>query len=125
LKKSTGWFNTSTTLFPDHHFTGIAMTANATTLIKNGRIITATDDYVADVLLQGGVIHTIGRDLVVGPPSPATPLPAAPRPQPSAAQPPSSTSRCKPKPIRRWVPSHARSAAPNRRSTLTTACMSS
>ena len=42
------------------------MTLDATTLIKNGRIITAADDYVADVLMQGGVIHTIGRDLVVG-----------------------------------------------------------
>ncbi len=36
------------------------------TLIRNGRIITATDDYVADVLLAGGVIETIGRQLEVG-----------------------------------------------------------
>ena len=38
----------------------------STTLIRNGRIITATDDYVADVLLQGGLIHTIGRNIQVG-----------------------------------------------------------
>ena len=37
-----------------------------TTLIRNGRVITATDDYVADVLMQDGVIHAIGRNLVVG-----------------------------------------------------------
>ena len=36
------------------------------TLIRNGRIITATDDYTADVLLQDGLIHTIGRDIQVG-----------------------------------------------------------
>ena len=35
-------------------------------LIRNGRIITATDDYTADVLMQGGLIHTIGRDIQVG-----------------------------------------------------------
>jgi dihydroorotase-like cyclic amidohydrolase len=27
------------------------------TLIRNGRVITATDDYVADVLMQGGVVR--------------------------------------------------------------------
>jgi dihydropyrimidinase len=37
------------------------------TLIRNGRIITASDDYVADVLLDHGVIHAIGRQLAVGP----------------------------------------------------------
>ena len=37
-----------------------------TTLIRNGRVITATDDYVADVLMQNGVIHAIGKGLVVG-----------------------------------------------------------
>jgi dihydropyrimidinase len=43
------------------------MNTNATaTLIRHGRIITATDDYVADVLMKGGVIHTIGRDIEVG-----------------------------------------------------------
>jgi dihydropyrimidinase len=36
------------------------------TLIRNGRIITATDDYVADVLLDHGVVQTIGRQLTVG-----------------------------------------------------------
>ena len=36
------------------------------TLIRNGRVITASDDYVADVLMQGGVIHTIGRQIEVG-----------------------------------------------------------
>lgn len=37
------------------------------TLIRNGRVITATDDYVADVLLQDGIVHAIGRDMAVGP----------------------------------------------------------
>ena len=37
-----------------------------TTLIRNGRVITATDDYVADVLMQDGVIHAIGKNMVVG-----------------------------------------------------------
>ena len=37
-----------------------------TTLIRNGRVITATDDYVADVLMQDGVIHAIGKKLAVG-----------------------------------------------------------
>jgi dihydropyrimidinase len=36
------------------------------TLIRNGRVITAADDYVADVLLDNGVIEAIGRQLVVG-----------------------------------------------------------
>ena len=36
------------------------------TLIRNGRVITATDDYVADVLMHDGVIHAIGAKLVVG-----------------------------------------------------------
>jgi dihydropyrimidinase len=36
------------------------------TLIRGGRVITATDDYVADVLLRDGVIESIGRQLVVG-----------------------------------------------------------
>jgi dihydropyrimidinase len=36
------------------------------TLIRNGRVITASDDYVADVLMQGGVIRTIGTQLEVG-----------------------------------------------------------
>ena len=37
-----------------------------TTLIRNGRVITATDDYIADVLMQDGVIHAIGKNMVVG-----------------------------------------------------------
>ena len=37
-----------------------------TTLIKNGRIVTAVDDYVADILVQDGRIHTIGKDISVG-----------------------------------------------------------
>jgi dihydropyrimidinase len=36
------------------------------TLIRNGRVITATDDYVADVLLKDGIVHTIGHDIEVG-----------------------------------------------------------
>ena len=38
-----------------------------TTLIRHGRIITATDDYVADLLLQDGVVRAIGLQLEVGP----------------------------------------------------------
>ncbi|MHA1567587.1 MAG: dihydropyrimidinase [Alphaproteobacteria bacterium] len=38
----------------------------ATTLIKNGHIVTAVDDYVADILIQDGRIHTIGKDISVG-----------------------------------------------------------
>jgi dihydropyrimidinase len=37
------------------------------TLIRHGRVITATDDYTADLLLRDGVIHAIGRNLEVGP----------------------------------------------------------
>ena len=33
------------------------------TLIKNGRIVTATDDYTADILVRDGRIHTISKDL--------------------------------------------------------------
>ncbi len=36
------------------------------TVIRNGRIITASDDYLADVLLQDGIVHAIGRHLPVG-----------------------------------------------------------
>src|SRR3954465_12141729 len=36
-----------------------------TTLIKNGRIITATDDYLADIFIDGETIHTIGRNLPI------------------------------------------------------------
>jgi dihydropyrimidinase len=34
-------------------------------LIKNGRIITATDDYTADILVEGEVVKAIGKDLSV------------------------------------------------------------
>ena len=34
-----------------------------TTLIKNGRVITATDDYVGDVFIDGETIKTIGSKL--------------------------------------------------------------
>src|ERR671921_628410 len=34
-----------------------------TTLIKNGRIITATDGYHADVFIDGETVRAIGRDL--------------------------------------------------------------
>jgi len=37
------------------------------TLIRNGRIITATDDYPADILMEGGVIRTIGLGIEAGP----------------------------------------------------------
>src|SRR5688572_27116732 len=36
-----------------------------TTLIKNGRIITATDDYIADVFIDGETVKMIGKDLPV------------------------------------------------------------
>ena len=38
----------------------------AAVLIKNGRIVTAVDDYQADILIEDGRIQTIGRGLVVG-----------------------------------------------------------
>jgi dihydropyrimidinase len=38
-----------------------------TTVIRHGRIITASDDYTADVLMEDGVVRAIGRDLAVGP----------------------------------------------------------
>jgi dihydropyrimidinase len=34
-------------------------------LIKNGRVITATDDYVADILIEGEVVTRIGKNLDV------------------------------------------------------------
>ncbi|MFO1350585.1 MAG: dihydropyrimidinase [Gammaproteobacteria bacterium] len=36
------------------------------TLIKNGRIVTAVDDYMADILVVDGKIETIGRNLTAG-----------------------------------------------------------
>ena len=35
-------------------------------LIKNGRIITATDDYTADILVASGIVKMIGLEIVVG-----------------------------------------------------------
>src|SRR3989337_2752220 len=35
----------------------------ATMLIKNGRVITATDDYVADVYVEGEEVKAIGQGL--------------------------------------------------------------
>ncbi|MEJ7627132.1 MAG: dihydropyrimidinase [Ferruginibacter sp.] len=32
-------------------------------LIKNGRIVTATDDYEADIYIEGELVHTIGKNL--------------------------------------------------------------
>jgi dihydropyrimidinase len=34
-----------------------------TTLIKNGRIVTASDDYLADLWIEGETVKAIGRDL--------------------------------------------------------------
>ncbi len=34
-------------------------------LIKNGRIITADTDYIADIFIEGETISTIGKDLNV------------------------------------------------------------
>lgn len=34
-------------------------------LIKGGRVVTAADDYVADVFIEGEKVHTIGKDLSV------------------------------------------------------------
>ncbi len=33
------------------------------TLIKNGRIVTAVDDYTADIFIDGGKVETIGKSL--------------------------------------------------------------
>lgn len=34
-------------------------------LIKNGRIVTATDDYVADIFIEGEQVKAIGKNLAV------------------------------------------------------------
>ncbi len=34
-------------------------------IIRNGRIITASDDYVADIFIEGETVKTIGRNLSV------------------------------------------------------------
>jgi dihydropyrimidinase len=38
----------------------------ATTLIKNGRIVTAVDDYTADIVVADGRIETIGKNISAG-----------------------------------------------------------
>lgn len=38
----------------------------ATVLIKNGRIVTAVDDYHADILIKDGRVNTIGAEIAVG-----------------------------------------------------------
>jgi dihydropyrimidinase len=38
----------------------------AATLIKNGRIVTAVDDYTADILIVDGRVETIGRKIAAG-----------------------------------------------------------
>jgi dihydropyrimidinase len=37
------------------------------TMIKNGRVVTAVDDYTADILVADGKIQTIGKNISVGP----------------------------------------------------------
>ena len=37
-----------------------------TVLVKNGRIVTASDDYTADILVDQGRVRTIGLDIPVG-----------------------------------------------------------
>jgi dihydropyrimidinase len=39
----------------------------SSTLIKNGRVVTAVDDYFADVYIEGETIKAIGKDLPVQP----------------------------------------------------------
>ncbi|MGN6506889.1 MAG: hypothetical protein ACTHM6_15145 [Tepidisphaeraceae bacterium] len=34
-----------------------------TTLIQNGRVVTAVDEYLADVLISGETVQTIGHKL--------------------------------------------------------------
>ncbi|MDE0387400.1 MAG: amidohydrolase family protein, partial [Rhodospirillales bacterium] len=36
------------------------------TVIRNGRIVTAVDDYKADILMEDGRVRMIGTDLPVG-----------------------------------------------------------
>ena len=38
----------------------------ATVLIRNGRIVTASEDFQADIIIEDGRVHTIGRDIAVG-----------------------------------------------------------
>ena len=34
-------------------------------LIRNGRIVTAADDYIADIFIEGETINEIGKDLLL------------------------------------------------------------
>ena len=34
-------------------------------LIKNGNIVTATDNYIADIFIEGETVKAIGKDLQV------------------------------------------------------------
>jgi dihydropyrimidinase len=43
------------------------MTTGAATLIRHGRIVTASDDFVADILVEGGRIQAIAKTLPAGP----------------------------------------------------------
>ncbi len=38
----------------------------ATVLIKNAHVVTAIDNYIADILIEDGRVHTIGTDIPVG-----------------------------------------------------------
>ena len=35
------------------------------TLIKNGRVVTAVDDYRADILIEDGTVSLIGKEINV------------------------------------------------------------
>ena len=37
----------------------------SSTLIKNGRVVTAVDDYFADVYIEGEQIKAIGKDAII------------------------------------------------------------
>lgn len=43
------------------------MNTGSATLIRNGRIVTASDDFVADILIEGGRIQAIAKTLTAGP----------------------------------------------------------
>ncbi len=43
------------------------MSTSTATLIRNGRIVTAVDEFVADIVVDGGRIRSIGSGLEVGP----------------------------------------------------------
>ena len=34
------------------------------TLIKNGRVVTAVDDYKADILIEDGTVSMIGKEII-------------------------------------------------------------